>query len=936
VNLVTSGASGSFASKNVGTGKTVTISGLSLSGASASNYTLTQPTATANITPRPILGSFTADNKVYDGNTSATVLTRSVLGKFPTDNVDLTGGTATFDNKNVGTGKTVTLSGASLSGSDAGNYNLVNVAPAAANITTKGITGSFTADDKVYDGNTDATATNRTLNGTVSGDTVSLSGGTATFDDKNVGTDKDVTLNGATLSGSDASNYTLTSVATAKADITAKALTGSFTADDKVYDGNADATVASKSLPGVIGTDDVTLDVTGAQFDNKNVGTDKDVTASLALSGADAGNYVLSSTTATAKADITAKSITGSFTAADKIYDGNTVAQITGRTLNGAINGDLVSLTGGSATFNDKNVGTDKPVNGTGFTLAGVDAGNYTLSSVGNAQADIMAKSVTGNFTAADKVYDGNTNAAVTGRSLDGTIDGDDVSLTGGSASFDDKNVGTDKDVTLSGAMLAGPDASNYNLTSVATAKADITPKPITGSFTVADKEYDGNAVAQITGRSLQGAINSDLVSLSGGTASFDNKNVGSDKPVNGTGFSLSGSDAGNYTLTSVADTTADITAKSITGSFTAADKVYDGNPNATITGFALGGGVVSGDQVNLDGSSATAQFDNKSVGQNKPVTSNGFVLSGADKDNYKLSMNPAAASITAKPITGSFTAADKEYDGNASATITSRSLNGTISGDLVNLTGGTASFNDKNVGNDKPVNGTGFSLAGADASNYTLSSVANTTADITARPITVTADSKTKILAASDPQLTYQVTSGSLVTGESFSGALTRVAGETIGSYVIQQGTLTAGSNYTLTFVPGTLKIIYNFTVASGAGFLQPINYTAHQMLDTNVSTFKAGSTVPVKFVLKDANGNVVQAASPPQWLTPTKGSATSQPVDEALYGDPATTGTAYLWNGSHYQYNWSSPKNGSGFYWRIGVRLDDGQIYYVNISLR
>jgi hypothetical protein len=133
------------------------------------------------------------------------------------------------------------------------------------------------------------------------------------------------------------------------------------------------------------------------------------------------------------------------------------------------------------------------------------------------------------------------------------------------------------------------------------------------------------------------------------------------------------------------------------------------------------------------------------------------------------------------------------------------------------------------------------------------------------------------------------------------------------------------------------TYRIIYDFTVASGAGFQQPINYTSHGIVqDTNVSTFKAGSTIPVKFVLKDALGNVVQAGSPPQWLTPTKGSATSQPVDESLYTDPATTGTAYLWMGTHYQYNWASQKNGAGSYWRIGVKLDDNQIYYVNISLR
>ena len=144
---------------------------------------------------------------------------------------------------------------------------------------------------------------------------MSLTGGTATFADRNVGTDKTVTLTGATLSGADATNYNLTSVSTALANITSKELTGSFTADDKTYDGNADATVADSSLPGVIGTDDVTLEVTDASFDDRNVGTDKTVTADLALSGAAAGNYSLSSNTATTTADITPKELTGSFTA---------------------------------------------------------------------------------------------------------------------------------------------------------------------------------------------------------------------------------------------------------------------------------------------------------------------------------------------------------------------------------------------------------------------------------------------------------------------------------------------------------------------------------------------------------------------------------------------------------------------------------------------
>ena len=48
----------------------------------------------------------------------------------------------------------------------------------------------------------------------------------------------------------------------------------------------------------MVGADDVSLDTSGAvgTFDDKNVGTGKTVTVTgLSLSGADAGNYVLSS-----------------------------------------------------------------------------------------------------------------------------------------------------------------------------------------------------------------------------------------------------------------------------------------------------------------------------------------------------------------------------------------------------------------------------------------------------------------------------------------------------------------------------------------------------------------------------------------------------------------------------------------------------------------
>src|SRR5262249_35458317 len=117
--------------------------------------------------------------------------------------------------------------------------------------------------------------------------------------------------------------------------------------------------------------------------------------------------------------------------------------------------------------------------------------------------------------------------------------------------------------------------------------------------------------------------------------------------------------------------------------------------------------------------------------------------------------------------------------------------------------------------------------------------------------------------------------------------------------------------------------------------GFLQPIDDPAREAGATT-SVFKAGSTVPVKFQLKDAAGNVVQAASPPQWLTPARGSRTTAPVDEAVYTDPPTPGGGHLWDGQQYHYNWSTKGVAAGYYYRIGVRLDDGKEYYVNIGLR
>ena len=73
-----------------------------------------------------------------------------------------------------------------------------------------------------------------------------------------------------------------------------------------------------------------------------------------------------------------------------------------------------------------------------------------------------------------------------------------------------------------------------------------------------------------------------------------------------------------------------------------------------------------------------------------------------------------------------------------------------------------------------------------------------------------MTANPQTKVYGATDPALTYAASgfqfsdSGTSV----LTGSLARAAGENVGSYAIDQGTLAADSNYTISFTGNTLTI--------------------------------------------------------------------------------------------------------------------------------
>lgn len=192
----------------------------------------------------------------------------------------------------------------------------------------------------------------------------------------------------------------------------------------------------------------------------------------------------------------------------------------------------------------------------------------YTLAGGASATVEVTVNcqtALTPNITASNKTYDGGMTASFT-CALTPSVGGDDVSCSGGTASFADKNVGTGKTVTATGLGLSGADAFMYELASTsATDDADINARDLNVTAAGVNKVYDGNTNAAVT--LSDDSIVTDDVTVDYTSASFADPNVGSNKPVTVTGISISGGvDAGNYSLVNTtANTTADITIASQT-----------------------------------------------------------------------------------------------------------------------------------------------------------------------------------------------------------------------------------------------------------------------------------------------------------------------------------------------------------------------------------
>ena len=538
---------GTIASKNVGSNKTVSIGTLALAdgsnGGLAANYTLTGGTHQLTVNQRPLNATLA---RQYDATTTSAGSTLSSFDALQGgENLTMTG-SGTAASKNVANGITMSSNG-NLALADgtglASNYSLNST---VINISKRVLNSSGS---KTYDANTDALAGAITLSNFASTETLNHSG-TASTSSANAASYTISNLTGVSIAdgtnGGLASNYTLTG-GTHNFTVNRRVVGVSGT---RLYDATTNAVASDLSThANLVGSETLTLSGTGT-IASKNVGSNKTVSiGTLALAdgsnGGLAANYTLSG--GTHQLTVNQRPLNATLA---RQYDATTTAA--GSTLSSfdALQGGETLTMSGSGTAASKDVANGIAMSSNG-TLALVDgtglASNYSLNStVINISKRVLNSS-------GSKTYDANTDALASAITLS-NLASTETLVDSGTATISSANVGSYTISNLTGISIAdgtnGGLASNYTLTG-GTHNFTVNRRVVGVSGT---RLYDAttNAVASDLSTHAN-LVGSETLTLSG-TGTIASKNVGSNKTVSiGTlalGDGTNGGLAANYTLT--------------------------------------------------------------------------------------------------------------------------------------------------------------------------------------------------------------------------------------------------------------------------------------------------------------------------------------------------------------------------------------------------
>lgn len=644
--------------------------------------------------------------KPFDGSTTAVVRNQGVLDKSLVDpahpNIKVSA-TAEYDNANLGSGKTITITyhveGDETSGPTSDNEYYEAPDPISVHdgeITRYSFLSlslspeQFISRTKVYDG-TDTAVFIREwpqLTNTVGQYTdIHISNIEARYTNNNrfVGYNKFISI-AITIDGPHAQYYNPPVVANISgASITPKQLTVTgVTVADKPYDGTKTAVISDYgTLQGIVGSDDVYISTeeTTALYGDKNAGENKPVSIHYVLDGVYSGQYIapLDDNTKTSTISPLPLDITGT-TVAEKYYDGTTSANIDEEgTLNTVLEGDKVNLVVTNARYASPDAGSHGVT--ADFSLSGRDAINYVLNATPQLNGVINPRQLTASsLTIEDtKVYDGNTVSRIlSAGTLGNVVSGEEGNITfEASAEYDNENVGFHKPVTITYTITEQGGKHNYIAPSLSVPKyADITAKQlhIAGFEIDSAKVYDRTTTAVVKNSgSLTGVVYEDQgkVTISSIVANYNNSSVGDNKPVY-VNFILGGERVANYKAPEApANLVADITPKQLTATTpnVQTSKSYDGNTTAKVTVAQRPDGLIAPDQLGLRG---TASYNDKEVGTGKPITV-----------KYELTGDPAIIKNYIVPV-------DYSTEGTITKSTTDTVRSGSISYEKVKTYDGT------------------------------------------------------------------------------------------------------------------------------------------------------------------------------------------------------------------------------------------------------
>ncbi|MCZ0738611.1 MBG domain-containing protein [Phreatobacter sp. AB_2022a] len=479
-------------------------------------------------------------------------------------------------------------------------------------------------------------------------------------------------------------------------------------------------------------------------------------------------NYAISY--AGADLTITPRPITVTADARSRVYgDANPALtyQVTGGSL---VNGDTLSGGLETAATTTSGVGIYAIARGT------LGDPNYKISYAG-ADLTITARPITVAADARSRVY-GDDNPGLTYRLTAGSLVGGD-SLAGAleTGATTTSGVGA---YAITRGTLANP---NYAI-SYTSADLTITARPITLAADAKSRVYgDGNpaltyrvtAGSLVNGDALAGTLETDASQASG---------VGTYAITRGTLANP------NYAI-SYASADLTITARPVRVTADARSRIY-GDANPALTYQAEG--LLSGDT--LTGALETGAAAASGVG------AYAIRLGTLGNPNYAVSYAGADLTITPRAITITAHDQSRVYGEANPALAYAVGGAGLVNGDM--LTGALATAATERSG----IGGYAITAGTIGGGNYQITGFSGATLTVTARPVTIVARDVTKSFGQPDPPLTWLAAGMGLVNGDQASGALAREAGEAIGSYTIQIGSLAFSPNYQITFQPGRFTV--------------------------------------------------------------------------------------------------------------------------------